>query len=107
MSTCFIYIHNPKHPNKIGEFHSAYSTETFTDGYIFETEEDIRDIFLQQWQWVRNKGFLLMVDSAHPEMVLSYPPKARSKYLQPDHPLATSVQQFYTQFPNTSLALED
>jgi hypothetical protein len=100
MSTYFIYFDNPVNEIGLEKYLKKYKAELFEIGYIIKSEESPRNIYMELYQNVMNKGFIYMTGSAHPEIEHSFPPKARTQYLRRDSDLDKAVCKFIGTFAN-------
>lgn len=105
--TYFLYFKSPKHSEHASAFLKELNAQSFGDGFVIISNENMFRIFGKMWQWVRKQGFLYMTDSSHPEVELSYPPEGRSKFLQPMGQLDTLIRQFQASYPANAEHLPD
>jgi len=107
MHTYLIHITNPKYPNDIKRVLEELKAKQFEDGFVVESNENIRTLFIQVWQWVRKQGFLYMIDSEFPELFVVYPVGGQSRFPQLETRLDTLRLQFREHFPSKNGTLPD
>jgi hypothetical protein len=94
MNTYFIYFDNPRNPNGVKDYLEKYKAEPFEIGYVIKSDAPPRDIYLDLYQKVINKGFTYVTNATNPEQELSFPPSARTRYLRQESDLDKAVCKF-------------
>ena len=95
MPTYFVYIQNPRYPEKIDEILTGLKAKKYSEvSWLFDSEVPIRNLFKDLGLCVKKKGFIFMIDVSHPREEMYWPTEDRNKFLRPHADLDTTVAQF-------------
>jgi hypothetical protein len=101
MNTYFVYIDNPKYPEKIQKILANLKAKEYSKvSWIFESDLPIQTLFRQLGVWVRKGGFIFLIDVALPQQEMYWPTEGRNKLQLPHSDLDSTVAQFLAEIEN-------